>query len=137
MGFNSIVKAFLPQDKVFYNLFEQVGGNLVKMSNTFHTAIAEQDHTTRLNLFRQLEEGEHLNDDITHKIFVELGQNFITPFDREDIHYLATSLDDVADFIYASSKKIINYQVLEMDNYMLRMAAIVQEAVSALKKALH
>jgi len=137
MGFNSIVKAFLPQDKVFYNLFEQVGGNLIKMANTFHSAINEQDHTSRMQLFRQLEEGEHTNDDITHKIFVELGQNFITPFDREDIHYLATSLDDVADFIYASSKKIINYQVAEMDEFMRRMSGVVRDAVIALDKALH
>jgi len=49
---------------------------------------------------------EHVNDDYTHKIFTELGKNFITPFDREDIHYLATALDDIADYIYASAKKI-------------------------------
>lgn len=137
MGFNSIIKAFLPQDKVFYNLFEQVGGNLKKMGEDFYTAINEEDITKRMGLLRLLEEGEHRNDDLTHKIFVELGQNFITPFDREDIHYLATSLDDVADYIYASSKKILNYQVTEMDEFMKDMVVVVRNAVIALNKALH
>ncbi len=137
MGFNSIIKAFLPQDKVFYNLYEQVGGNLKKMADDFHAAVNEPDPTKRIALFRLLEEGEHKNDDLTHKIFVELSQNFITPFDREDIHYLATSLDDVADFIYASSKKIINYQVMEMDEYMRDMVVVIRNAINALDKALH
>ena len=43
---------------------------------------------------------------VTHQIYVELGKNFITPFDREDIHSLATSLDDIADYIYASTRYI-------------------------------
>ena len=47
-----------------------------------------------------------MNDDHTHKIFTEFGRNFITPFDREDIHTLASALDDIADYIYSSAKKI-------------------------------
>jgi len=54
---------------------------------------------------------EHKNDMLTHEIFVELGKNFITPFDREDIHSLATALDDIADYIYASAKKINFYKI--------------------------
>jgi uncharacterized protein Yka (UPF0111/DUF47 family) len=48
---------------------------------------------------------EHKNDDLTHEIFVELGKNFITPFDREDIH-TGNRIDDIADYIYASTKYI-------------------------------
>ena len=53
---------------------------------------------------------EHINDDLTHQIFVELGQNFITPFDREDIAALANKLDDIADYMYASAKYIFLYR---------------------------
>jgi predicted phosphate transport protein (TIGR00153 family) len=137
MGLNSIIKAFLPQDKVFYSIFEQVGANLKEMGQSFRNAIEETDVTKRNQMLRALEDGEHKNDELTHKIFVELGQNFITPFDREDIHYLATSLDDVADFIYASSKKMVNYQVREIDSYMKDMVIVVQNAIIALDKALH
>lgn len=137
MGLNSIIKAFLPKDKVFYSIFEQVGGNLKEMGAAFRAAINETDVTKRNQMLRALEDGEHKNDDFTHKIFVELGQNFITPFDREDIHYLATSLDDVADFIYASSKKMVNYQVKEIDVFMKDMVIVIENAIIALDKALH
>ena len=53
---------------------------------------------------------EHKLDDLTHEIFVQLGENFITPFDREDINYLASGLDDIADFMYASAKYIYLYK---------------------------
>jgi uncharacterized protein len=137
MGLNSIIKAFLPKDKVFYSIFEQVGNNLKEMAAAFRAAIEETDVTKRNQMLRALEDGEHKNDELTHKIFVELGQNFITPFDREDIHYLATSLDDVADFIYASSKKMVNYQVREIDVYMKEMVIVIQNSIGALDRALH
>lgn len=137
MGLNSIIKAFLPKDKVFYSIFEQIGTNLKEMGAAFRAAIEETDVTKRTQMLRALEDGEHRNDEFTHKIFVELGQNFITPFDREDIHYLATSLDDVADFIYASSKKMVNYQVREIDVFMKDMVIVIQNSIGALDRALH
>jgi len=60
---------------------------------------------------------EHKNDELTHEIFIELGKNFITPFDREDIHTLATGLDDIADYIYASTKYIFLYKSPMMKAY--------------------
>lgn len=137
MGLNSIIKAFLPKDKVFYSIFEQIGTNLKEMGAAFRAAIEETDVTKRTQMLRALEDSEHKNDEFTHKIFVELGQNFITPFDREDIHYLATSLDDVADFIYASSKKMVNYQVREIDVFMKDMVIVIQNSIGALDRALH
>jgi predicted phosphate transport protein (TIGR00153 family) len=136
MGFNTIIKAFLPKDKVFYTLFEQVSANLKQMGNTFREAIEEESPQRRLQLLRSLEDGEHKNDDLTHQVFIELGQNFITPFDREDIHALAIVLDDVADFIYASSKKIINYKA-DVDDFMKQMVVIIQSSINALSKAVH
>jgi uncharacterized protein Yka (UPF0111/DUF47 family) len=72
-----------------------------------------------------VEDMEHLNDDYTHQIFTELGKNFITPFDREDIHYLATALDDIADYIYASAKKINFYHVNPNDEGIRKMADLI------------
>lgn len=137
MGLNSIIKIFLPKDKVFYSIFETMGANLIEMGAAFRAAIEEENPTKRIQMLRALEDMEHKNDELTHKVFVELGQNFITPFDREDIHYLATSLDDVADFIYASSKKILLYQVKEVDQFMKDMVIVIQNAIKSLAKALH
>jgi uncharacterized protein Yka (UPF0111/DUF47 family) len=78
---------------------------------------------------------EHINDDYTHRIFTELGKNFITPFDREDIHYLATSLDDIADYIYSSAKKINFYRVNPNDTGMQKMAELIASGCKQVHKA--
>ena len=53
---------------------------------------------------------EHRGDEMTHRILIKLNQTFITPFDREDIHLLASSLDDVLDFIFAASDRLRDLQ---------------------------
>jgi uncharacterized protein Yka (UPF0111/DUF47 family) len=111
MGVNAVLKFFLPKDRVFYQLFENVAEELVKMGDKLREVVREPDFDKRGKLIKEIEDMEHVNDDFTHQIFTELGKNFITPFDREDIHYLASALDDIADYIYASAKKINFYRV--------------------------
>jgi predicted phosphate transport protein (TIGR00153 family) len=136
MSLNSIVKFFTPKDRVFYGLFEEVSVNLVEMSNVFKVAMNEEDKSKREQLLRSLEDFEHKNDDITHRLFIELGRNFITPFDREDVHYLATSLDDVADYIWASSKSILNYGIEDVNDTMRSFAKVINQAVQSLQIAI-
>ncbi len=111
MSINSIIKIFLPKDRVFYQLFENVAETLIKMGEKLKEVVYETDFDKRAVIIKALEDLEHVNDNYTHNIFTELGKNFITPFDREDIHYLASALDDIADYIYASAKKINFYRV--------------------------
>jgi uncharacterized protein len=110
-GINSILKIFLPKDRIFYQLFESVAKELVKMGDKLKEMVNEPDFDVRAKYLKEIEDMEHVNDDFTHQIFMELGRNFITPFDREDIHYLASALDDIADYIYATAKKINFYRV--------------------------
>ncbi len=84
-----------------------------------------------------MKEHEHTNDGLTHQVFIELGKNFITPFDREDIHSLAIALDDVADYMYACYNKMIIYNVPELRGYMDDMVDTVQKSIAALCKAVH
>lgn len=111
MAFNSFMKIFQPKDKIFFSLFENVAAVLVKMGEKLSEIVNEPDFEKRAKLIKEIEDMEHVNDDYTHKIFTELGKNFITPFDREDIHHLASALDDIADYVYASAKKINFYRV--------------------------
>jgi uncharacterized protein Yka (UPF0111/DUF47 family) len=85
-GFNAFVQLFLPKDKVFYSLFEEVADCVGRMGQLLKDVVSEPDYDKRAALILQLENEEHVNDDLTHRIFTELGRNFITPFDREDIH---------------------------------------------------
>ncbi len=125
MGFNSILKIFLPKDRVFYQLFESVAGELVKMGEKIKEIVNEPSFEVRAKLIKEMEDMEHVNDELTHRIFTELGKNFITPFDREDIHSLASALDDIADYIYASVKKINFYHVNPNDIGFIKMADLI------------
>jgi len=127
---------FLPKDKVFYNLFEDASNNLQLIAEKLVQVVHESDYNKRDELIREMENIEHNNDNITHKIFVELGRNFITPFDREDIHSLASALDDVADYIYSAGKKINFYKIDPLqDQGIQKSAEAILEAVIALKQA--
>ncbi len=125
MALNSILKFFLPKDRVFYQLFESVAEELVKMGEKLKEIVYEPDFDRRGKLIKEVEEMEHVNDEYTHRIFTELGRNFITPFDREDIHYLASSLDDIADYIYAAAKKINFYHVNPDDIGIQKMGDLI------------
>ena len=135
MSLNTILKIFLPKDRIFYQLFENVSEELVKMGAKLKEVVSEPDFEQRARLIKEIEDMEHVNDDLTHKIFTELGKNFITPFDREDIHYLATSLDDIADYIYGSAKKINFYRVDPNDIGIQKMADLIALGCTHVHKA--
>lgn len=135
MAGNSILKFFLPKDKVFFQLFEGVSENVVQLAEKLKELVHEKDFDKRSKLIKEIEDIEHVNDDSTHRIFTELGRNFITPFDREDIHYLATSLDDICDYIYSAAKKINFYKVNPDDPTFHRMADLIFNSCTEVRKA--
>jgi len=125
MGLNNILSIFLPKDRVFFQLFSDVADTVKKMGDKLRDVVHEKDFEARGVLIKEIEDMEHVNDNYTHSIFTELGRNFITPFDREDIHSLANALDDISDYIYASAKKINFYKVDPTDLGMQKMAELI------------
>ncbi len=132
---SKILKFFLPKDRVFYTLFESASSNLELIASRLVACVNESDFNKRAVIIKEMEDLEHQNDQLTHQIFVELGQNFITPFDREDIHSLATALDDIADYIYATGKKINMYKIDPSDQAIQKMADAIKESVLAVNSA--
>lgn len=125
----------MPKDRVFYSLFEEVAETMAQMGKMLKEVVKEPDFDKRAALISRIEDLEHVNDDLTHKIFTELGRNFITPFDREDIHYLATALDDICDYIFASAKKINFYKVNPNDQGIQKMADLIDLSTVNIKIA--
>jgi len=132
---NIFAKFLAPKNKVFYELFEKSGDNVLAMSDVLVRVISQPDFDQRQALIKQMEDMEHANDELTHSLFTELGRNFITPFDREDIHYLASALDDIADFIYASAKKINFYRVNPNDTGLQKLAEIIRQSCKEVRNA--
>jgi uncharacterized protein len=135
MALNSIMRLFMPKDRIFYSLFEEVGDGVKRMGDLIVELVNEPDRDKRYSLHRQVEDQEHVNDDLTHKLFTELGRNFITPFDREDIHTLASALDDICDYIYATAKKINTYRVDVNDDAIRKLADLIRDSTGSVRQA--
>ncbi len=135
MAFSSFLQLFTPKDRVFYSLFEQVADSVGRMGKLMKEVVAEPDFDKRAALIAQVEDQEHVNDDLTHRIFTELGRNFITPFDREDIHYLASALDDICDYIFATAKKINFYRVNPNDTGIQKLADLIDQGTTHIQIA--
>lgn len=131
------MKIFMPKDRIFYSLFEEVADGVSKIGRLLKNVVSEPDADKRAALVSKVEEQEHVNDDLTHQIFTELGRNFITPFDREDIHYLASSLDDICDYIYSAAKKINFYKVNPNDTGIQKLADLIVEGTIQVNAAIH
>jgi hypothetical protein len=136
MSLNSIFQYFVPKDKKFFPLFEQSSANLIEMALVLQQIVQQDDVAQREDLFNQLEKLEHKGDEITHQIHLELSKNFITPFDREDIHQLASAIDDVADYIHGSANRINLYNVDEITEPIKKLAELITQAVIDLDKAI-
>jgi predicted phosphate transport protein (TIGR00153 family) len=78
---------------------------------------------------------EHVGDSITHETFRELSANFITPFDREDIHALISAIDDIADYIHGSAKRIDIYKVETMTPSIIKLSELIQKSSVELHNA--
>ena len=75
---------------------------------------------------------EHACDEITHQISTSLSRSFITGIDREDIHALSTTLDDVIDFVEGLASAMVRYGIQEYTPYMRQFAGVIQQMAQEL-----
>jgi uncharacterized protein Yka (UPF0111/DUF47 family) len=101
----------IPHETRFFELFDELSGYLIEGAKLLRS-ILEQPHDLRMRV-EQVQAVEHKGDRATHAIITKLNQSFITPFDREDIHKLASSLDDVLDFVNAAANRLVMYKIHE------------------------
>ncbi|MCB9170731.1 MAG: DUF47 family protein [Flavobacteriales bacterium] len=135
MGLSSVFQVFRPKDRVFFFHFEASAANVVKMSEDLLEIMGTSPGAHRTAILERLEIIERANDDLTHTIFTELARNFITPIDREDVHYLASALDDVADVILASAKNLELFHIAEVDATARELARLVHEGCKIVQLA--
>ena len=133
---SSFLQFFIPSDKKFFPLFERASSNLFEVSGVLIDMINASEPERRKELVNEIEKLEHVGDSITHEIFNELSSTFITPFDREDIHRLVSSIDDIVDFIHGAAKRMDIYKVKEYDSSYGKLAEVIQKASSEINIAI-
>ena len=130
---------FLPRDINFFSMFSEMSDNLIAGAQVLVGLFADyHDVDSKIKEIRRI---EHIGDDLTHTLLTKLNQTFITPFDREDIHRLASSLDDVLDFINAAGARISMYKITdpppaagELAQLILQQSEELRKGVSLLQK---
>jgi len=129
----------IPRDNTFFEMFSQMSENLIAGARTLVGLFT--DYTDLDAKVAEIRRIERLGDEMTHAVLTKLNQSFITPFDREDIHQLTSSLDDVLDFINAACARIIMYRItnpppvaLELARIILLQSQELQRALSLLRK---
>lgn len=131
------LRLFVPKDRKFFPLFDRAAENLEEAGKLLFKLVNANGSEERYSLIKEIEALEHVGDEITHDIFQELSKNFITPFDREDIHKLATQLDDVLDFIHGSSKRIELYKLSSFSSDIIKLASLIQVQTEELRRCIH
>ena len=127
-----------PHSTDFYDLFERAAAKVVEGAQLLEALIKTFDDVSLKA--KRIKDVEHEGDLITHETIEKLNKTFVTPMDREDIHRLISSLDDILDFIEATSERLHLYNVKEIRpdtsilvDILLRTAREVQQAVGMLR----
>ena len=126
----------IPRETKFFDMFEEMAGNVVDAARVLAELLNNYDYDRMPRDVERIKEIEHLGDDMTHRLLVKLNQTFITPFDREDIHLLTSTLDDLLDFIFAASDRLLNYKITQPSPSAKILAGIILKQAEELKKAM-
>lgn len=120
MGFS-----LMPKEDEYFNLFSSLANSIQDASTALVEMFNDKPETFEAHS-KKIKSFEHKCDEITHTITTKLNSSFITPFDREDIFALAVALDDVCDYIDASARAVIMYNITDISQNAAYLAKIIQ-----------
>ena len=116
-----------PRKDSFYPMFAASGQNLVTGAGLLKELLGAAPRD-RKEIADRMRAAEHAGDEVTHAIMRELNESFITPFDREDIYRLASSLDDVMDAMEAAVDLVVLYQIGELPPEVADQVDVIERA---------
>ncbi len=124
----------LPRDERFFDLFTKVAELNVEASQLL-TEILKADNERRLPLVEAMKRCEHSADEATHEVVARLDRSFITPLDREDIHMLASRLDDILDIMDGTARRVQIFRPGAAPQGALMIAETITKACNELLNA--
>jgi len=128
-----IKEALLPKDAIFFDLFERQAG-LLKEAASQLVALTE-DFTNVKEKRQEIERLEHKGDQVTHDIYEQLNRTFIAPLESDEISRLASTLDEVLDYIDGSAEKMFYYTIESTDSPMIELAKLIHMSTSEIESA--
>ncbi|MFM6990345.1 MAG: DUF47 domain-containing protein [Rhodoferax sp.] len=126
----------LPREGNFFELFNQHATRIVEAAQAFSKLVANYSDLEKREAYnREVDNAERAADRITHEVNRMLHKTFITPIDREQIHSLINTMDDVADLIQDSAETMALYDVLHMTDEIVRLTDVSVRCCERLKHA--
>jgi len=135
MGISSFFQRLVPKDNKFFPMFEQQAELIVEATEKLNELFAVSSPEKHQQLFKDIKDLENRGDEVAHKIFDMLDTTFITPFDREDIHQLTSTLDDVLDFINGSSQRIRLYKLKNFPPEFVQFSGVLMKGSGEIRLA--
>jgi uncharacterized protein len=124
----------IPREQGFYELFEKAAANLSEAARLLLKLLTDYDDPEAAGA--EIRAREHEGDEITHQVIRALNTTFVTPFDREDIHKLASGIDDVLDGIEAASDLLVLHHIEQPLPEMRQQAEVLAKATDQTYEAL-
>ena len=121
-----MLNRLLPRDEQFFDLFNQLAGHLKTAAVLVDRLFAEPHNTAEL--VKEIKDVEHQADVLTLSINTRIDKSFITPIDREDIHQLASRLDDVIDRLDGTARRVVMLHINEVREPAKQMAHVIVQA---------
>lgn len=129
----------IPRETKFFDMFAEMSSNLTEGATVLRDLL--QNYSNVTIGVQKIKDIEHKGDDMTHAVLIKLNQTFITPFDREDIHRLASSIDDVLDYVNSAADRLIMYKIkavpqaaIDLANVIVKQGDELAHAVRLLEK---
>ncbi len=133
---NNLFDRFKPKENKFFPLMTGMAQVIVNASELIVQCVQVTSHDEAVDYYKKIKEEERKADAIQNQIFEELNETFITPFDREDINHLSSTMDDVTDLINSCAKRIMLYSPKTMPDAAVRLAEFVNQSAGFLVKAI-
>ena len=128
-----MLNKLIPRDEQFFDLFDEIARRLSTAAQLqkqlFSDAGRMAEHVAAIKKV------EHEADGLTHEVITKINKSFITPFDREDIHELASRLDDVIDLIDGTARRAVMFRVTKMREPAQQLADVICRAAEALEQS--
>jgi predicted phosphate transport protein (TIGR00153 family) len=126
----------LPHSGNFFQLFNQHADFIARAARAMSQLVANYDDQSRREQHaREVDDAEHAADRITREVLKNLHKTFITPIDREHIHSLINTMDDVADLIQDCAETLALYDVHKVSEEVVRLADISEKCCLRMRHA--
>lgn len=129
MELDKIFGFLVPKDHKFFPLFTEATANMVLASGFLVKLVSETEADKRNEYIASIKNAEQKSDELMRRMSRELNSTFITPFDREDVHELIVSLDNVVNHINSASKKINYYRQQNLPSEFVIISELIHQAV--------